>query len=121
MVPANNVCTILPLLMRLHNEYLNNPDQLLKFIINFYSREPQFPLGNHQYNLKKGVGVPVELKMVPGLKVGNRVKANTASIFGCRQAGDIFGPWASRHEVHGTVVEVLGSFPLLSFCAHALL
>ena len=46
------------------------------------AREPQFPLGNHQYNLKKGVGVPVELKMAPGLKVGNRVKANATSIFG---------------------------------------
>ena len=45
----------------------------------FYSREPS---GNHQYNLKKGVGVPVELKMAPGLKVRNRVKANATSIFG---------------------------------------
>ena len=27
------------------------------------------------------MGVPVELKMVPGLKVGNRVKANATSIF----------------------------------------
>ena len=81
----------------------------------------QFPLGNHQYKLKKGVGVPVESKMAPGLKVGNRAKANATSIFGYRRARDIFGPWASRHEVHGTVVEVLGSFTLLSFCVHALL
>ena len=63
----------------MHNEYLNNPDQLFNFMIIFYSREPS---GNHQYNLKMGVGVPVELKMAPGLKVGNRVKANATSIFG---------------------------------------
>ena len=105
-------------LPRMYNEYLNNPDQLFNLTIIFYSQEPG---GNHQYNLKKGVGVPVELKMAPGLKVGNRVKANATFIFSYRRARDIFGPWASRHEVHGTVVEVLGSFPLLSFCAHALL
>ena len=103
----------------MHNEYLNNPDQ--QFLFAGTEREPQFPLGNHQYNLKKGVRVPVELKMAPGLKVGNRVKANATSIFGYQRAGDICGPWASRREVSGTVVEVLGSFSLLSFCAHALM
>ena len=47
MVPANSFKTFarfLPLLMRMHNEYLNNPDQLFNFIINYYSREPT---GNH--------------------------------------------------------------------------
>ena len=47
--------------------------------------------------------------MAPGLKVGDRVKAQATCIFGCRRVGDIFGPWASRSEVHGTVVEVLGT------------
>ena len=47
--------------------------------------------------------------MAPGLKVGNRVKAIATSILGCRLAGDIFGPWASRNEVHGTVIEILGT------------
>ena len=47
--------------------------------------------------------------MVPGLKVEDRVKAKATSIFGCRRVGDIFGPWASRSDVHGTVVEVLGT------------
>ena len=48
VVPANSsfkmLARFLPLLMRMHNEYLNNPDQLFNFIINFYSREPS---GNH--------------------------------------------------------------------------
>eukprot|EP00731_Ephydatia_muelleri_P007381 Em0003g1629a len=32
--------------------------------------------------------------MAPGLKVGNRAKANATSIFGYRRAGDILGLWA---------------------------
>ena len=47
--------------------------------------------------------------MAPGLKVGDRVKAKPTVIFGCRRAGDIFGPWASEREVHGTVKDVLGN------------
>ena len=66
---------------------MNTSDQQFKSFI----RE------NHQYNLKRGVEVPVELKMAPGLKVGNRVKAKATSLFGGRRAGDIFGPWAC-HE-----------------------
>ena len=66
----------------MHNECLNNPDQLFNFLFAGTDREQQFPLGNHQYNLKKGVGVPVELKMAPGLKVGNRVKAKPPLFLG---------------------------------------
>ena len=47
--------------------------------------------------------------MVPGLKVGDRVKVKSSIIFGCQRAGDIFGPWASEREVHGTVKDVLGN------------
>ena len=47
--------------------------------------------------------------MAPGLKVGDRVKAKPSVIFRCRRAGDIFGPWASEREVHGTVKDVLGN------------
>ena len=50
VVPANSSFKMFarfqPLLMRMHNEYLNNPDQLFNFIINYYSREPT---GNHIY------------------------------------------------------------------------
>ena len=48
-------------------------------------------------------------EMAPGLKVGDRVKAKPTVVFGCRRAGDIFGPWASEREVHGTVKDVLGN------------
>ena len=37
--------------------------------------------------------------MAPGLKVGDCVKAKPTVIFGCRRAGDIFGPWASERDV----------------------
>ena len=47
-------------------------------LTNYFLRETS---GNHQYNLKKGVGVPVELKMAPGLKVGNRVKSKSHFYF----------------------------------------
>ena len=66
------------------------------------------------------MGVPVELKMALGLKVGNRANAKATSMFGCRRARDIFGS-SARGMSHGTVVEVLtGQFaPSLFLCVCA--
>ena len=41
--------------------------------------------------------------MAPGLKVGNQVKAKAVNVLGNRRAGDVFGPWAAKSELHGSV------------------
>ena len=41
--------------------------------------------------------------MAPGLKVGDQV-----NVLGNRQAGDVFGPWAAKSELHGSVIECVG-------------
>lgn len=46
--------------------------------------------------------------MVPGLKVGHQVKAKAVNVLGNRRAGDIFGPWAAKSELQGSVIECVG-------------
>eukprot|EP00731_Ephydatia_muelleri_P003545 Em0001g3545a len=43
--------------------------------------------------------------MAPGLKVGDLVKAKAVNVLGNRRAGDVFGPWAAKSELHGSVIE----------------
>ena len=80
------------------------------------------PAGEPPIQSEKWRGSTVELKMAPGLKVGNRANAKATSIFGCRRAGDIFGSSArGMKSMERLLRYLLGSFPLLSFCAYALL
>ncbi|KAL5500807.1 hypothetical protein EMCRGX_G012412 [Ephydatia muelleri] len=46
--------------------------------------------------------------MAPGLKVGDLVKAKAVNVLGNRRAGDVFGPWAAKSELHGSVIECVG-------------
>ena len=46
--------------------------------------------------------------MAPGLKVGDLVKAKAVNVLGNRRAGDVFGPWAVKSELHGSVIECVG-------------
>lgn len=46
--------------------------------------------------------------MAPGLKVGDQVKAKAVNVLGNRRAGDVFGPWAAKSELHGSVIECVG-------------
>eukprot|EP00731_Ephydatia_muelleri_P031708 Em0023g215a len=46
--------------------------------------------------------------MAPGLKVGDLVKAKAVNVLGNRRAGDVFGPWAAKTELHGSVIECVG-------------
>ena len=47
--------------------------------------------------------------MAPGLKLGDRVQADTVAVLGGQRAGDVCGPWACKRVLHGLVVEVLGN------------
>ena len=38
-------------------------------------------------------------KMVPELKVGDRVKAKGVNVLGNRHSGGIFGPWVAKCEL----------------------
>ena len=49
------------------------------------------------------------LNMAPGLKLGDRVQADTVAVLGSRCAGDVCGHWAHKRVLHGLVAEVVGT------------